>query len=184
MLSLPARAALEQGASDKGRGEWGHSLCDNVNAPGGSCCPLQGSICHTDPFNLVQRSILSCVRSAPSPLLLCLDQRHGFPSKHRGKRGSARSKRGGSKPKHLAGKAVVESPAVQKRSCRGTKPCPCTQHSQVTGTEPALVVVGDPVGATHRAQVFGAEQRHFALLAGCVGVPAAVHLARDQTQHC
>lgn len=59
---------------------------------------------------------------------------------------------------------------------------PCAQYSQVPGTEQALVVVGDPVGPADGADVFGAEQRHFALLAGCVGVPAAIHLVREQTK--
>lgn len=70
---------------------------------------------------------------------------------------------------------------LSKRAVPGAaSPGPCAQYSQVPGTELALIVVGDPVGATDRAEVFVTEQLHFALLTGFVGVPTAVHLVREQ----
>lgn len=122
------------------------------------------------------------MRSPPSPLLLCLDQRHGFPSNHRGKQGLVRRKRGGSKSKHLTEEALVEV-LLSKRAVPGAaSPGLWAQYSQVPGTELALIVIGDPVGPTDRAEVFVTEQHHFALLTGFVGVPAAIHLGREQTK--
>lgn len=117
------------------------------------------------------------MRSPPRPLLLCLDQRHSFPSNHRRKQGLVRRRRGGSKSKHLTEEALVEV-LLSKGAVPGA---PAPQYSLVPGTELALVVIGNPVGPTHRAEVFLAEQHHFALLAGCVGVPAAIHLGREQS---
>lgn len=122
------------------------------------------------------------MRSPPSPLLLCLDQRHGFPSNHRGKQGLGRGKSGGSKSKHLTDKASVGVLLLKRAVPGAPSPGPCAQYSHVPGTEQALVVVGDPVGPADGAEVFGAEQHHFALLAGRVAVPAAVHLVREQTK--
>ena len=56
------------------------------------------------------------------------------------------------------------------------------QYSQVTGTQQALVVVGDPIGTADGAEVFVAEQHHFAVLICCVGISTAVHLLTEHTK--
>lgn len=79
------------------------------------------AICHIDPLNLVKRSILSCVRSPPSPLLLSLDQRHSFPSNHEGTQDLVTGERRGSKSKHLTEKALVEVLIFRKAGARSAK---------------------------------------------------------------
>lgn len=101
----------------------GARLFYNIGAAEVHCCPLQGSVCHTDPFNLVNTEQSASLKSPPSSLLLSQDQSHSSLSNHKGKQHEViRGRRDGVQEPYR--KSLIGNPSVQRVAARSTGPIP------------------------------------------------------------